>query len=95
MSCLVAALATTIPNDNIIGNIFAPKPMCLPHCVHLFNRDVLRLRQKELNEESHDDDKASKEKEKTELHVAKHGKECLSDEEGEQHVNRDVNGLPS
>lgn len=82
-------------NDSIIGNIFAPEPVCFPHSIHLFNGDVPSLRKEEEYEDSHNDDKATEEEEETKLHVAKHGEEALSNNKGEQHVDGDVYGLAS
>lgn len=80
-------------NDSVIGNILPPEPVGLPNSVNLFNGDVLCLRQEEEDESSHDDNKAGEEKEETELQVAEHGEENLSDDKGEKHVDGDVNGL--
>ena len=67
-------------NDSIVRDILPPKPVCLPHSNHLFYIYVLRLRQEEGYENSHDDDKSSKEKKETKLHVAKHSEEKLSND---------------
>ena len=80
-------------NDSIIRDIFAPEPVCFPHSIYLFNRDVLCLWKEEVYEDSHNDDKAGEEIEETKLHMAKQGEEALSNYECEQHVDRDVDGL--
>lgn len=68
--------------------------MCLEHFADLLNWNVLRFGQEEEDEESHYDDKPTKEEEETEFHVAEHSKEGLADEEGEEHVHWDIDGLP-
>ncbi|KAE8672658.1 hypothetical protein F3Y22_tig00111835pilonHSYRG00055 [Hibiscus syriacus] len=80
-------------DDDFIGDAFSLESMLLPSLVHLFDGDVLRLRDEEVNEDSHDDDKAGEEEEEIELQVAKHGEEDLSNDEGEDHVDGDVDGL--
>lgn len=85
--------AVVLANDSVIWDILPPEPVRLPNSVNLFNGDVLCLRQEEEHENSHNDYKAGKEKEETELQVAEHGEENLSDEKGEQHVDGDVDGL--
>jgi hypothetical protein len=50
-------------NDSIIRDVLAPEPMCLPNSVHFFNWDILCLGQEEVNEDGHDNNKASKEQE--------------------------------
>ena len=67
-------------NDSIVRDILPPKPVCLPHSNHLFYIYVLRLGQEEGYENSHDDDKSSKEKKETKLHGAKHSEEKLSND---------------
>ena len=52
-------------NDCIVWDILPPKPVCLPHSNHLFYIYVLRLGQEEGYENSHGDDKSSKEKKET------------------------------
>lgn len=70
-----------------------PEPMWPPHTVHLFNWDSLGLRQKQCNKDGHDDHKPSKEEEESKFQVAEHGEENLSNGEGEQHVNSNIEGL--
>lgn len=77
-----------------IGNESLPKPVLSPNLLHLFNGNVLGLRQEEVDEESHDSDKKREEDEQAELHVAKHVEEQLSDQESHQHVYSDDDGLP-
>ena len=74
-------------NDSIMRDVLAPEPMCLPYSVHFFNWDILRLGQEEVNEDGHDNNKASEEQEETKLEVAEHGQEELANEESEEHVD--------
>lgn len=83
-----------VANDSIVRDIFSPEPMCLPDFVHLFNWDALRLGHEEEYENSHNKYESSEKEEDTELQVAKQStEEKLSHEKGEQHIDRDVNGL--
>ena len=75
--------------NSIVGDVFPPESMGLPHSVHLFNRNILILGQEEVDEEEcYDEHKPTEEEEKTEHHVAQHGEEGLTYEEGEQHVRQ-------
>lgn len=67
--------------------------MLLPYSSHFFNWNPFCLRQQEVDEDGHDCNHSSKEVEETKLHVAKHREEKLSNEESEEHVDRDVDGL--
>lgn len=58
--------------NGIVRDILAPEPMLLPDGVHIFDWDVLGLRQEEVRKESHEDAEAGKEKEEAKLEVAKH-----------------------
>ncbi|PKI63638.1 hypothetical protein CRG98_015956 [Punica granatum] len=82
-----------VPSGRFIGDVFTPEPMSLHKLVHLFNWDVLCLGQEEEHEDGHEDHKATEEKEETKFDVAEHGKETLSNDEGEKHVDGHVNGL--
>ena len=84
-------MSSRLPNsttdNSIIGYVLTPEPMCFPHPVHFLNGDALCLGQEEGNKDGHDRNKPSKEEEETELHVAEHSKENLSNDEGEEHVH--------
>ena len=80
-------------NDSLIWDVLSPEPVLLPYLVHLFNWDILGLGQEEVDEDSHDYNEASKEKEEAKLHVAKHGEENLSNGKCEDHVYCNIDGL--
>lgn len=80
--------------NSITRNVFSPKPMCLPRSIHLLDRYALCLRQKVKYENSHCNNECSEEEEKAEFHVAKHGEKKLSNDESEEHVDRNIDGLP-
>ncbi|CAH9113783.1 unnamed protein product [Cuscuta europaea] len=69
--------------------------MLFPDHTHLFDGDVLRLRQEEVNEERHDNHKSRKVDEQPELQLAQHLQEHLGDNEGEDHVDCDIDALGS
>ncbi|KAH0449113.1 hypothetical protein IEQ34_022913 [Dendrobium chrysotoxum] len=69
--------------------------MLLPYKYHFFDRHILHLRKEQPNECCHYDNKTNKEVEESELHVAKHVKEQLSDYECEEHVHRHIDALSS
>ncbi|PON80118.1 hypothetical protein PanWU01x14_005680 [Parasponia andersonii] len=70
--------------------------MLLPNSLrHLLNRHVLSLRNQERDEQRHDQNPTRKEQEYPELEVAKHGKESLSDDESEEHVDKHRDALAS
>lgn len=78
----------------LVRNVLVPKPMSFEDKVYVFNGDTFGLREEQVNENSHNNNKAGKEKEQTELEVAKHGEKGLSNGEGEDHVHCHVDGLP-
>lgn len=84
---------STSSNNSIIWDVTFPERMSLPHPSHLFNRNPSRLRQQEVDEDGHDQNHSSKEVEESKFHVAKHRQEELSNEEREEHVDRNIDGL--
>ena len=70
-----------------------PEGMSAPHTVHLLDGHILRLGQEEVDEERHDDHPTGEEEEDAELEVAEHGEEGLRNDEGEEEVDGDVDGL--
>lgn len=77
----------------MIGDVGGPEAMSLEHCGHVFNGYSSSLRQEEVDEEGHDKDEGRKEEEEAEVEMAEHGEEGLRDDEGEEHVDGDVDGL--
>lgn len=69
--------------------------MLAPHPIHLFDGDVLRLRHEEECEDGHYKHEGGEEEEEPELEVAKHGKESLRDDKGEEEVDRNGDCLTS
>lgn len=57
----------------IIIHESGPVPVGLPYLVHLFNWDILCLRQEEEDENGHHHHEEGEEEEQPEFHVAKHG----------------------
>lgn len=58
--------------DVFVGDVLPPVPMLLPDKHHFLNGHILRLWKEVVNENGHDHDPATKEKEEAELEVTKH-----------------------
>ena len=63
--------------------------------MHLFNWNNFGFRQEEVYKQGHNDDESTEEEEEAELHMAKHGKKTLPNNEGECHVEHHSHGSPS
>ncbi|ERN09403.1 hypothetical protein AMTR_s00029p00047020 [Amborella trichopoda] len=79
----------------LIPDHLPPKLVILPNLFHLLNWNILGLRQKVVNECSHETHEGGEEEEETKLHVTEHGQENLSNDEGEEQVHRDIDALTS
>lgn len=89
----VELLLSVIVIFTIIVHETLPIPMFLPHPLrHLVDWDALRLRQPAEDKDAHDDDPGDEEEEDECAHVAEHGEECLSNEEGKEHVGANSKG---
>ena len=69
-----------------IRNIFTPKPMVFPNNAHFFNGNSLSFREEEVDENRHNEDEKGEEEEESELKMAKHSQEDLSNNKSEEHV---------
>lgn len=67
--------------------------MGFPYSSHFFNWDTLCLRQEKLDDNAHHHHPESEKDKQPKLQAAQHCQEDLSDEEGEEHVDRYVDAL--
>ena len=79
---------------NLIWDIPPPEPVFPEHTVHVFDPNVLGLRQEVVYEDGHERHKSGEKKEEPKLEVAKHSEGRLSNPKCEQHVYRHIQGLP-
>lgn len=85
---------TAMAMDVFVSNELAPEPVGFPHQDHLFNGDILGLREEKGDEDGHNHHPSSKEVEEAKLHVAEHCEKYLGNDEGEEHVDGDIDTLP-
>lgn len=73
-----------------------PEPVLLPYPLsHLFNGHILGFREEEEDEERHEQNPGREEDEDAKLEMAKHGKEGLGHDKGEEEVDTDSDALAS
>ncbi|KAH9613336.1 hypothetical protein KSS87_003944, partial [Heliosperma pusillum] len=76
-------------------SIFCESRVLLPHLVSDgINRYAFSFRQEEDDKQGHNKNPCREEDEDVGSHVAKHGKESLCDQKGEQHVGTNGKGEP-